>query len=355
MEKDEFKEQLAKQLDEKFPNFEKHWGNIVNSLGNEFVELIRERFKNEIQPFESISNFRFSVVIDNNFILGQIKNAVEKNIEIKHTFIYRLVNSNYIDVYGPYKLREELFIKIKNVLKVKNELAVEYANLLIKNIIIKDAYWVDEWKKANNLIGHIDEDDVPYLALAIHINSHAIISKDKIFHKQGASKAWKINDLDKIITSYNSGFISFCFLSTGVNILELVWKIIFSIFKVIGEILFELISSIGVLLDKSIQLILKNIPNELIYFFSSILVGVSLFSEDFRNYAKDIFKRIGDFTKKAINKIKGFINWLINLIKELWEIYKPIGITGLELAGYFSLELQIMMEQIEKLDKERAK
>ena len=65
-----FKNQLATNLNNKFPTFEEKWNEIVKSLENNFVELVKEKFKDELQLFKEISQFRFSIVIDNNFIFG---------------------------------------------------------------------------------------------------------------------------------------------------------------------------------------------------------------------------------------------------------------------------------------------
>ena len=351
----EFKNQLATNLNKKFPEFEEIWNEIVKSLGHSFVGLVKENLKDELKLFKEISNFRFSVVIDNNFIFGQIKNAVEKNKNIENSFIYKLVNSSYIDVYAPFKLKEELYDKISTVLKDNNKLAEKYANQLIEKIIIKDAQWIDEWKKANNLIGHIDEDDVPYLALAFHVESHAIISNDKIFKKQGLSKSWNIQETDKIITSYNSGFISFCFIGTSMLIIELIWKTIVSIFKIIEEIFLEIITGIGLLVVGSVDFLLNNVPSWVLLLILAIGIGASVFSEDFKKVGEVILIKIKNIVKKIIVKIKNFLKWVIEIIKEFWEIFKPVGITGLEILGYFILEYELMTLQVAKLENERAK
>ena len=350
-----FKNQLATNLDSKFPTFEEKWKEIVKSLGNNFVGLIKDKFQDELKLFKEISQFRFSIVIDNNFIFGQIKNIVEKDKNIESSFIYKLVNSTYIDVYAPFKLKDELYDKIHKVLKVKNKLAEKYANILIERIIIKDAQWIEEWKKANNLIGHIDQDDVPYLALAFHTESHAIISNDKIFKKQGLSKSWNIQDTDKIITSYNSGFISFCFIGASMSIIELIWKTIVSIFKIIGEILLELITATGMLVVGAVDFLINKIPPWIYISLLIIGVGAAIFSDDFRKEGKDILIKTGNIAKNIIVKIDSFLKWLVEIIKEFWEIFKPIGITGLEIAGYFILEYELMTLQVAKLDDERAK
>lgn len=351
----DFKNHLANNLDAKFPGFEKEWYNIVRLLGNDFVNSMKGQFQDELSMFKEISQFRFSIVIDNNFIFGQIKNVVEKNLDIEDSFVYKLVNSANTNIYGPYKLKEELYDKLLTVLSVNNELAKSYADLLIEKIIIKDAQWTNEWKKANNLIGHIDQDDVPYLALAFHQESHAIISNDKIFSKQGASKTWDIQDADKIITSYNSGFMSFCFIGTGISIMDLIWKTFVSIFKVIGEILLEIISGIGMLVVGTIDILVNTVPPWLSLSLLALGIGAAILSEDFREVSKEILVETGKIAKKIIVKIEKTLAWLIEVVQELWEVFKPLGITSLEFAGYFLLEYELMSIEVAKLDDERAK
>ena len=350
-----FQNQFATSLNNKFPTFEKKWDEIVKTLGNNFVGKIRERFKEELKLFKEISQFRFSIVIDNNFIFGQIKNVVEKNKNIENSFIYKLVNSNYINVHAPHKLKEELFDKLTTVLKVNNKLAKEYANQLIEKITIEDAPWIDEWKKASNLIGKIDKDDVPYLALAFQNESHSIISFDKIFKNYNSFKSWNIPETDKIITSYNSGFISFCFIGASMSIIELLWKTIISIFKIIGELLLEIINSIGLLIAGAFKHFIDTVPPWFSLSILAISVGTAIFSEDFRKVGKDILIKTGNIAKKIIIKIEDFLKWLIDVVKEFWEIFKPIGITGFELFGYFTFEYELMTLQVAKLENERAK
>lgn len=350
-----FKEQLTTRLNSKFPAFDKCWEDIVNVLGNDFVGLIRDRFKDELQLFKEISQFQFSVVIDNNFIFGQIKNVIEKNKKIEDSFIYKLVKAKHIDVFAPPKLKDELYDKIQTVLTTENKLAEEYANLLIKGIIIKDAQWIEEWKNANNLIGHIDRDDVPYLALAFHNKSHAIISNDKVFKKQGSCKSWNIPDTDKVITSYNSGFISFCFIGASMSILKMIWQTLISIFKIIGELILEIITVIGMLVYGAFDLLINKIPPWISLSIFALGVGVAIFSEDFRKKGADFLEKTGEIAKAIIEKVESFIKWMYEIVKEFWAVFKPVGITGLEIAGYFALEFQLMSLQIEKLDNERAK
>jgi predicted nucleic acid-binding protein len=268
--------------------------------------------------------------------------------------VYKLVKTSYINVNAPFKLKEELNDKIDTVLKINHDLAHKYADELLESIIIKDAFWIDEWKKANNLIGHIDIDDVPYLALSFHVESHGIISNDKIFHKQNHSRVWNIHDTERIITSYNSGFISFCFISSIGIIFKLIWDVIFAIFKVIGDILTDLIYGIGLIIGGMYKL-LKNIPKDIIILLISIGVIALIFSQDFRKNGQNILIKTGDFIKNVFEKIIELIDWISSILIEFREMFKPVGLLSINFVGYLILEFDLMKQEVLKLERERAK
>ena len=204
-----FKEIFEQNINEQFPEFNSTWKEIISKFGDGFVNSLKTQLSEEYQLFKEIKQFKLHMVIDNNFIFGQIKGLIEKSKPLEGSFIYRISNLKSVKIYAPPKLREELYDKIENVLTFNNQLARDFADKLLKKIIIKDAYWVENWIKASRQIGHIDQDDIPYLALAISINGHSIISKDNIFYKAGITQVWKIKDTEQVITNYNKGFISF--------------------------------------------------------------------------------------------------------------------------------------------------
>lgn len=172
-------------LEGKFPGFEKEWNKFSKSIGEKFVETITEYFTDGNYFMSQLLPHSLSVVIDNNFIFGQIKTMVRDKKPLQDSFIYKLCELSFIEINAPYKLQEELKAKIDLLIDENKEMALEYADKLLELITIKDAQWTNEWKKANNLIGGTDIDDVPYLALAFQERSHGIISYDKVFQKQG--------------------------------------------------------------------------------------------------------------------------------------------------------------------------
>ncbi|MCF8336450.1 MAG: hypothetical protein K9I74_00555 [Bacteroidales bacterium] len=347
------KDNLRARLNTKYPSFDKEWESVVTTLGNDFVSSVKQILQDELVRFKEVSKFRFSIVIDNNFIFGQIKAAVTNQTPIKETFVYNLLNTDYIDIYAPPKLQEELLDKIENIIIKNKDLAKYYSSLLLDKIIIKDAYWIEEWKKANNIIGHMDNDDVPYLALALHTKSHSIISYDKHFKAQENLKCWNIQTTNNIITSYNTGFISFCILGVSMKIIEYFYNIITIVLKVIGDIVMELIRAVGLLIQGSYEM-LKKLPSWLIISVLAIGTGAIIFSEDVRARGNELIKKIRGSAQIILQEVKIFILEIIKYLQEFWELFKPTGITGLEFFGYLVMEYRLLKKQVEDLDDTRV-
>jgi predicted nucleic acid-binding protein len=336
-------------LKKEFPNFEKGWGDIVKTLGFDFIDFMKDRIKHDFSELKSFFDLQLSIVIDNNFIFGQIKNSVEKNRDIKETFIYKLTETKFVNIYAPYKLKNELFSKIETILN-NNTVAKKYADLLLKKIHIDDAPWVEEWKKAANSIGHIDPDDVPYLALALHEKSHAIISNDKIFKKQGNSKSWNIYDTDQIISNYGSGLLSFFLVGGTLKIVDLFVSIIIAFFKIIADFIFYIFKVLANLSIESIEFLANKVPG---WMYLSLLT-LTVLSKKIRKGGKEFIRNAGNLINIIYKEFIELIKTLIQRINELLEALKPTAIVGLEILFYITRELGIMVEQIQKLESERA-
>lgn len=336
-------------LKNEFPDFEKGWKDITKKLGFDFIDFIKDRINNEFSELRSFFDLQLSVVIDNNFIFGQIKNSIEKKKEITGTFIYKLAETEFVNIYAPYKLKDELYSKIETILN-NNELAKIYADLLLQKIIIVDAFWINEWKKASNSIGHIDPDDIPYLALALHLKSHAIISKDKIFKKQGDSKSWNIQDTEQIIANYSSGLLSFLFIGGVAKITDLLIKTLIVFFKVIKDLVFYVSKILVNLTLETIDLFVDKVPG----WISISVLALAVSSRKMRDGSKEFFKTAGYLINNISQELKELIKDIIKRIIDLMEALKPVSVLGIEMLIHIGRELGIMMEQIQKLESERA-
>jgi len=71
-------------------------------------------------------------------------------------------------------------------------------NLLLDNISIADAQTIRPYlKEAERIIGGIDPNDIPFIALALAIDNDGIWSSDKHFDVIKQIKVWKTSDLLK--------------------------------------------------------------------------------------------------------------------------------------------------------------
>jgi len=344
----DYKKELSTSLNQKFPGLLEEWNQIASNFEVGLTEDLKQGIKEALSSFESFGPITVSVVLDNNFVFGQIKSMLKKQIPLEDSFIYRFLNSMFISAHGPFKLKVELYEKIDLYLQEDSAKAKEYADYLLSKISLEDAYWIEDWKKANQTIGHIDRDDIPYLALVIHLKSHAILSFDKIFQHQQETKVWNIDDGDRIITTFNKGIMSFSLFGVGIVSIEGVYKLLSHIVKTVFDIIKEIVLVIITLFGLGFELISKIPPGIGVLVLGAMLSGL-IFSEEFRKKGADWIEKFKEnlvvFIKKLIEDLKKFKEELI----QLWEVFKPIGITSAQLIFYMSLEVSEMIDELGKL------
>ncbi len=361
----EIKSHIDLNLGKRIPIFSSFKNELINKYGHEFVKILREGFKYQLKDLKEITDFRLSLIIDNNFIFGQVKKLAERNELLESSFVYKLLCSDYVDVYAPPKLKKELYDKIETVLTVNNDLARSYVDILINKIKIEDAFFAYDHKRANDYIGDgqfckeedidtknhkkLDRDDVPYLALAFSKRTHAIISKDQVFNRQDEIRVWSINDTDSVVTTFNEGFISICCLSTLPSIGRFIWDTVSIVFFTLIDAIIELIALVAYLVQ-SVWKGMKKIPEE-IYAIASLLF---IFSETARDLAKQSGEFILNQVKELIDGVKKFIEYIISLLKEMYENLKPLGTVVLQLVSSMLLSAGIMYEEIQEIERLRV-
>jgi predicted nucleic acid-binding protein len=337
------KQGYSERIKKRFPEFEKEWKKLVREVGVELVNFLKDRISNEYNFLKELTGFKLKFVIDNNFIFGQIKGSIKKRENIESSFLYKLLKSKSVEIFAPPKLSEELHEKIKEVLdEGDHELALSYALLLLPKITVKDAQWVENWKKANNLIGEVDPDDVSYLALAFEVGSHAIISFDDVFHRQGDIQVWKHSETDKMVTSYNSGFISFCLMG---NIGDLLAKLVAVIFRFIRDSIIKLIQLIAEI-TKGIVVGISKLPPEILIIL--VTLGI-LFFDDIKKAGKDLIQFIKDKGNEIIAKLKLAVKEILEILQKMLEIGKLGATIAFEFMGFLVDEYNVLNEQIQSL------
>lgn len=333
----------SQRIKQRFPEFEKGWKKLVNEVGIDLVNFLKDRLRGDYSFIKGLATFKIKMIVDNNFILGQIKSAIKTQKKIEDTLIYKLMSSKSVEMLAPILLEKELTEKIRQTIRPEDqELAMSYALLLLPKISLKDAQWVDSWKKANNLIGESDPNDVPYLALAFEVDGHGILSFDNVFHKQGDIKVWKHGDASQVVTNYNSGFISMILIgNTG----ELLAKLLAIVFRFIRDTLLKLVKFL-LKLAESVAMGLANIPWPIL--LGLIAMGV-IYREEIAAAGKDLMKYVVEKGREIVEKVKAAIKEFSEILAKALEVARLGATVAFEFLGFLLDEFLRLGEQMEEL------
>jgi len=131
----------------------------------------------------------------NRIIAGLMKDSITREI---------LLNTNFEFYIPEYLLLEiekhkELILKKSGLSESRFQLIFD---LLKENInVVPMSEITDHLDEAEEIIGDIDPNDIPFIALALAIQNDGIWTEDKDFRKQSRIKIWSTADLIKIINS----------------------------------------------------------------------------------------------------------------------------------------------------------
>ena len=127
------------------------------------------------------------IVVDANVIIS----ALVKSSITREVLLYP-----YIDYYSPDFLLKEIDDH-KEEISAKAGKGYHPALELItkKLIVMPDYFYENRMKEANKIIGGIDKDDEPYIALALELDADGIWSYDNDFRKQRKVNIFSTSDL----------------------------------------------------------------------------------------------------------------------------------------------------------------
>jgi predicted nucleic acid-binding protein len=118
---------------------------------------------------------------------------------IKDSITRRIIIDSFFDFFTPEYTFEEIekhlvYISRKNSLTIKeNKEIIEILSNYIN--VVEIDYYIFHIDEAYNIIGNIDERDVPYIALALAIKNNGIWTDDDHFQQQNKVKIWKTKDM----------------------------------------------------------------------------------------------------------------------------------------------------------------
>ena len=118
---------------------------------------------------------------------------------IKNSITRRIIIDSFFNFFTPEYTFEEIekylgYISKKNSLTIKeNKEIIEILSNYIN--VVEIDYYIFHIDEAYNIIGNIDERDVPYIALALAIKNNGIWTDDDHFQQQNKVKIWKTKDM----------------------------------------------------------------------------------------------------------------------------------------------------------------
>lgn len=130
------------------------------------------------------------LVIDTNIVISAL---------IKDSWVRKIIVESGIELFTPDFTFEEIDKHLHYICK-KSSLSRE-ENLKVLGIlsdyirIVDFEFYAHKIKDAKKIIGKIDENDIPFLALAMSFKNDGIWTNDKHFLRQKEVKIWRTKDV----------------------------------------------------------------------------------------------------------------------------------------------------------------
>jgi len=328
------------------PELKPIFDEFLVDLPPSMLEIIKQFAERILMDITGIKgNLELSIVVDANQVISEAINYMRDG---RMPLIIELSKTPFVKLYAPPSIIKETLQderKLKKIAK-KKKIPVEDLRNAIKEILehitfkIPEGY--EEYKKAKELVGERDPNDVDYVWLYFSINAHAIISSDKDI-TETTVRTWKnMGPLKYIEAILRKGSISFVVFSMGgYTILDFLIKIILAIVSTILGILKDIwndVKSIIAWIGEGIQNLSETQALILL-----VPLGAILYS--FRREIKEWIKNLVNSVIEFLKSVKDFILGLLEVILDnpvaralrsmirysvaLTELYKEINLRDL--------------------------
>lgn len=360
MEKDTNFEEIIRELNEReleqfknlYDRFKLQLDKIRDGFTLPILKNLNEFYLNILNHLADGFKFRLKLVIDTNIIFSEIR-AILIN---KSSFLSNIIKLPFLELFAPNKIKEELYRTIDEDLphNLDKDNAYSLANSFLEKISILDQESEEAWVKANILLKQYDQDDVPFLALAISLNAHGIITKDKHFNRQEDMSVWKLGESGKVASTISRGVFSLYILDYSFNkILFTLARCIFIIFQGFLEFCHVLYSATKAAFI-SMHEKYSNLPTWLQVGIPVIAITIPtlilIFSEKSRNKLKDFLINLKDNLRLFIKHFGDDLKFNIEVIKNLTIKLYPFFELVIEGMGYLFYSAVLLAKQIKSLE-----
>ncbi len=325
--------------------FNEFYEEIVRDLPRDLHSLLKKAVTDSLSTILSGSQWTLKLTVDANVIVADCIRVAEG----KDSDTDKMLESPYVELYGPDKIDNEVFDVLKR--KVKNpqqlKVAIARAKLLLSKINHVTSLSSRALRKAMDTIGNIDPGDVPYLAIALDTSSIAVLSQDKkAFGSQMLVKRWTMRDETTVVLTYEKGSLGLVVTSITLKLLfETFAKVIVLLLNAVFEIIGFALQVVKGFVGKSAD-VLSRIPKWLLVVILVLIITLAAsaaINEDFR-------AALGDFLTQIFGAF-------LSLIESFWTVLKALSMAVIvaikpileDNLPYFLIVYAVLMDNIQGL------
>ena len=339
-----------------YDNFSKKAHDFLDEaskgLTPDLIEYLKQRFQSNMINWiiDEEADLQVKLVIDSNTIIRTLKYYANTG---KSSLLLKLKSNPLFPIYSPIELENEIvdYIEIKEKnLKHKPKMRKAW-NLIKKNIIFQKDINIESWKKAQEIIGKKDSNDIPFVGVYFDLNASGIITEDR-HYEHPEIKRFNIESLGEIVGTYHRGIFSFFILNDFSPLLfNFIKQLSLTILKLLSEMFFLFLNLFKTLatgaISKTFELLSRS-PSWVLPIVLIISIGAGIviaFHDGARNKVKK-------FLLNAKEKIKPYLDRIIDLIqtilgKLIEYIKKSMPYAGMTLAS-----IKELTDNIDKLREE---
>lgn len=333
--------QVGRDLDPSFHDF------VLTQLVSTFVAGASSP-----QPVKTI------LVLDTNILFGDCRSVALG----RPSSTERMFHSPALELWGPEELREELLEKIETELpeKASKPKARAHAKKLLSAIRLKAATELAAVRRARELIAGYDADDVPFLALALQVGAHAVVSRDtRSLGRQTEVPRWDIGGVAQVVGTAEGGSLAlFVVGATAEALARAAEQVFVAVVAAINSALVLVANLIGAAVEGLAE-ILARIPPDVQSALALALVaagiGVGLgmiFDKGFREAVLDAIGKVGAAVGRVVSWIIKAVSRLLRAVYAvlvcLWNVMLPITAGAVVAAGVLFRRISALIALLEE-------
>jgi predicted nucleic acid-binding protein len=337
-----------------------HLDGLTRSLSPEMLAWLKENTEKHIGVLGGgkIEDLRISLVIDTNFALAAIRHY-EKG---KMPMLIKMAKNPLFPIYAP----PELAIEVEEKLMVFAEegLNLEKMQEAWKQIraVIKFSSRGTKVakKKAAELIGSKDKDDVPFVQVYIDCGAAAILTEDEHYDNEEI-KTFTVKDLQKIVAMSHRGVFSFFILHDMTPmLLKLLWQAVLGIARAIFDLVALLAKlAAGVITGgiKMIADILSRLPDKVGVILLTAVLGAGIAALAIEKSRKKIISFAQDawsIVKPILQKLSEWFWRAVEFAFRVASASKPYVGASLLILTRFIENVKVLREELQRISAAAA-